>query len=209
MLDALRESKAVVKTMTFFAQFFAACTWVYLKIMAPVARPFIRLGRTLFRWYRAAWARFVYRTDGSFSWARSGVMLTATIIAFYIIPHVMMFTFHATLYLTTAKTEDVFLTQSQEIYPDDDIHSVKGCDSLPCNEMSSIYFRVQPSWFNQAWALVNNGSLFYPDYVAAAVPPGISECTILSYGFRLKFLMRRYDIYPDMLTANCRPVRNQ
>jgi hypothetical protein len=53
---------------------------------------------------------------------------------------------------------------------------------------------------------VNHKNIFYPDYVAAAVPPGVHRCVILSYGIRIKLLMRQYDVWPDLLEASCKPV---
>ena len=54
--------------------------------------------------------------------------------------------------------------------------------------------------------MVHGRGLFFPDYVAASVPLSISQCTITSYGLRLKLIMRGVDIYPDLLKTECTPM---
>jgi hypothetical protein len=41
------------------------------------------------------------------------------------------------------------------------------------------------------------------------VPPGLSECSIIRYGVRIKPLMRRFDLYQQILDARCALVQAQ
>jgi hypothetical protein len=208
MLQAWRDIHAVAVLIRFVTQVLVGLAWFWENLLRPVARTvFWRPLKYLLRKYWALWDRVVYLKSGHFSRLRAGLMVTATIAALYVIPQLILFVLHTALFVVTAKSETVYLTQSQEIYPDDDIHSVKGCEELPCTEQNSIYYRVRPHHFHHAWSLVTRGSLFFPDYVAATVPPGVSRCTTLSYGLRLKLLMRQWDVYPDLLDAICQPVK--
>ena len=204
MLQAIKDIHAVAVFMRFLVQVFAGLVWFYENIVRPVARTLIwRPLKWVVTKYRLLWDRVVYLKTGHFSYPRAGMMVTATVAAIYLLVPVVQFVLDGMLFLVTSKHETVYLTQSQEIYPDDDIHSVKGCDSLPCTDESAIYFRVRPHYFHQFWSMVKGKGLFYPDYVAAAVPPGISKCEVTSYGMRLKFLMRQFNVYPDLLEARC------
>jgi hypothetical protein len=104
--------------------------------------------------------------------------------------------------------EQVYLTNSQEIVPGENEHSVQGCHALPCTDDNSVYYRIRASNFNEAWSVLHGRGLFYPDFVAAAVPVSISRCNITSYGLRIKFLMRGLDIYPDLLRTECTPLQD-
>jgi hypothetical protein len=122
----------------------------------------------------------------------------------------MGFLYDATLYIATVKhNESFYLHGSQETNVAGNIHSVKGCSRLPCSDEDSLYFRVTPSVFNHAWSLWHDHMLFYPDYVAAAVPDVVNKCTITTYGFRLKILVRNTDLYPELLKASCQPVTDK
>ena len=189
--------------MRFLYQFMVGLAWFYENVVRRITRPFVRAALHLFRGYRALWERVVYLETGHFSRVRAGLMVTATAAVFYVAVPVLLFVLHAGLYLLTAKQHEVFLTQSQEIYPDEDVHAARGCEELPCTDQNAVYYRIRPHGFHQAWSILRGQGLFYPDYVAAAVPPGISRCTVRSYGLRVKFLMRQADMYPDLLQARC------
>jgi len=121
----------------------------------------------------------------------------------------LFFSYQATLFLTTQQYEVIYLTNAEEVNPEDDVYSVRGCETIPCSEANSVYFRVRPTAFHQVYSLFTRGYFFYPDRVAAVVAPGVNECQVYSYGIRIKTLMRRGDWYPDMLDAVCSPMRNQ
>jgi hypothetical protein len=196
----------------FVAQFVLACHWIYQNILGRAGRFLSIPARYLFRGYRWLWDKIVYRQDQYknrlFSKTRAGLLLTATLVfAWFILIPLLGFLFDAGVYLATVrKDEVVYLTNSQEIIPEENVHSVQGCHSLPCTDDNSVYFRIRATVFNEVWSLVQGHGLFYPDYVAAAVPLTISRCTITSYGMRIKFVVRNLDIYPDVLRTECTPL---
>lgn len=204
----IKESKAVAITARFFYQFMAACYWIWSTIIRRIIIPFDFVFGRLWRLWRAGWDKVVYDKYKSFRYTRAGMYLTATLVFIYFIPTFALLLMQTSFYMLTSGVDEVYLTQSQEIYPDDDIHSVKGCTSLPCSDQVSIYYRVAPSTFNLLWSLTHQGDLFLPDNVAAAVPPGLSACKVHAYGFRAKFLIRKMDIYPDALEIMCEPIKN-
>jgi len=201
----VRESVVLAAAVRFAYQFVAACVWIWKFIIRRVLIPFEIVGGWIYRKWRAMWDKVVYDRFG-FNYRRAGMFLTATLVVAYFASSVLWMAFQITLYVATSSTDRVYLTFSQEIYPDDDIHSVKGCTERPCTDQNTVYYRVAPSAFNHLWSLAVNWDIFYPDEVAAAVPPGISDCTVHRYGIRQKFLMRKADIYPDALQITCQPV---
>jgi hypothetical protein len=168
-------------------------------------RPVWRAARWAFLQYRRLWDRVVYLRSGAFSKARAGGMVLMTAGVLYFSLPILGFFRDAGIFALTYGHEDIYLTFSQEIDPAHNLHSVKGCEDLPCTESNSVYFRVREDAFNSFWSLLRHGDLFYPDYVAAAVPAVVSKCHVTRYGLRKKFAMRNWDIYPDMLEAHCSP----
>ncbi len=203
--------KEVTALAVFWAQLLRGWHWFYSWVVGPVMRPLYRLARWAWGRYRALWDAAVYRKDEHgvrrFVKTRAGLMVTATVVCFYLFTHVVELAWHTCLYAITAdRDESVYLISSQEIFPDRNIHAVRGCDALPCTEQNSIYFRVRPTTFNHIWSLIDRRTIFFPDYVAAAAPQGIAKCTITSYGIRIKLVMRviqDLDWYPDILAISC------
>jgi hypothetical protein len=181
-------------------------------VLRPAGRFPFKPVTWLWRLFRLLWDKTVYREDEYrnrlFSKRRAGVfLLVAAVFAWYVAVPTAVFLFDVALYLATAKrNEIVYLTNSQEILPQENEHSVQGCHELPCTDENSIYYRIRATYFNEAWSIFNGRGLFFPDYVAAAVPVSISSCRITSYGLRVKLLMRGFDMYPDLLAAECTPV---
>jgi hypothetical protein len=202
-MQVLHESQIVARFLRFLYQLAHGLVWFYENVIRPVTRPFIRAAKWVYFRYRELWDWFVYTKSGHFSRTRAGALVTLTVAFIYALPKAALLTYDAGLFLVTSKYEDTYLTFSQEIYPDYDIHSVKGCEELPCTDQNAIYYRVRPHYFHHLWSLYKHGSIFYPDFVAAAVPPGISKCHVLSYGFRIKILIRQFDIYQDLLEISC------
>jgi hypothetical protein len=192
--------------LKFVYQVLSGLGWVYDRIIRPVTWPLWRLFGRAFGLYRRLWDKAVYRRSGHFSRLRAGGMVLATVLAFYVAIPVARFVFDAGMFAITYDIEDVYLTNSQEIDPAINLHSIKGCEGLPCTEANSVYYRVREDHFNSLWSMLHHGNIFYPDYVAAAVPSGVSKCHVTSYGFRFKFAMRQWDLYPDMLEAHCQPM---
>ena len=208
LTQIIQKSQTLTKSVKFFYQFLAACYWIWEFIIKKILVPFRIAGGWLWTNWRYLWDKTVYDRNNSFSYTRAGTFLTGTLILIYFIPTFFLLLVQTTFYFVTVQEENVYLTQSQEIYPDDDIHSIKGCSTIPCNDRVAIYYRVAPSTFHHIWSLVNQGDIFLPDNVAAAVPPGLSSCKVKSYGFRAKILMRKMDIYPDALEISCEPVKS-
>lgn len=157
------------------------------------------------------WRRFAYK-NGEFSEKRGAIVIATYLALVLTFTSLLGFMWDSTLYLTTARVnETVFLSNAQEIFPEDNIFSVQGCEvetgqtleDFSCSANESLYFRIHPNLFAQLWSYTNTGNFFYPDYVAAPIAPGWSRCVVTSYGFRLKTLIRRFEIYPELLDARC------
>lgn len=217
--QARRKSESRVERMRedvtllgrFFLQVSVAATWVWQRLLRPVWRAMRWIFVGLFLQYRRLWALWVYRRDSfgalRLSKTRAGLFLAGTVLAAWCAVGIAGFSWDAGMFALTRKQDEViYLTNSQEVDAVGNVHSVKGCDALPCSDTDSVYFRINPSAFNHAWSLVHNRAFFFPDYVGAAVPPGLNRCVITSYGVRVKLLMRGFDVYPELLRASCAPV---
>jgi hypothetical protein len=198
----------------FWYQFLQACHWIYANIFRPISRLLFKPFPYLWRLFRFLWDKAVYYEDKfqnrQFSKTRAGVfLLVSAVSAWYLVVPALVVLVDTAIYLATVKhNEQVYLTNSQEIVPGENEHSVQGCHALPCTDDNSVYYRIRASNFNEAWSVLHGRGLFYPDFVAAAVPVSISRCNITSYGLRIKFLMRGLDIYPDLLRTECTPLQD-
>jgi hypothetical protein len=187
--------------------------WICRRIL-PLSRAAVVPAVWLWCLLRALWNRFVYIEDEfknrRLSKRRAAIFSVAGLVfAWYVFVPVLVLLLDVALYLATAKRDEVvYLTNSQEIIPEDNVHSVQGCHQLPCTDENSFYFRIRATLFNEIWSVVHGRGLFFPDYVAASVPLSISECKITSYGVRVKIFMRGMDIYPDLLQTECTPLGN-
>lgn len=203
-----KDVRAFALLMQFFVQLFAGFVWFWENVLRPLTtnilwRPF----SWAFGKYRKLWDRVVYLKTGHFSYPRAGLMVTASLFALYVLFPVLQFTRDATAFAITAKHETVYLNRSQEIYPDLDIHSVSGCSELPCTDENAIYWRVRPHYFHQVWSIMVGKGLFYPDYVAGAVPNTTSKCEIFTYGMRQPLFTRYFGMYPDILSVKCEALK--
>jgi len=187
-------------------QFTMAVDWLSTKlgpIYKVVSWPF----RKLITGYFWLWDKTVYDDTGKFSKTLAGSFLFGSgLFLYFLALPILGFFWDAGLYAATVKHERVYLFNSQELDTLDNVHSVKGCYVIPCGDNDSTYFRVRATLFNEAWSLLHYGKLFFPDFVSGAVPGGTSECTITSYGFRMKLFVRSFDIYPDLLESTCKPI---
>jgi hypothetical protein len=195
----------------FALQFAIASVWIWRHLLHPLWRAASWVFRGAFRQYRKLWSLVVYRHDAFGNLrlvkTRAGLFLAGSLVSLVCLYGIIGFTYDAGMYaLTGHHNEIMYLTSSQEIDAPGNVHAVKGCDKLPCSDTDSVYFRITPSAFNHVWSLMHNHMLFFPDYVSAAVPPGLNRCVISSYGIRVKLLMRGMDIYPELLKASCTPV---
>lgn len=199
----------------FWAQFLHSCGWIYRRLIAPVTWRIYRGLRWLFARYRALWERCVYRRDAygdrEFSKARGGIMILSSIAVCYLIYGIAAVAATVPWYLATVRRdEQLYLSNSQNLSSsvtgNHEVHEVYGCETLPCTDQNTVTFRVRATWFNEVWSVLHHGSLFYPGYVAAAVSPVVNRCIITSYGIRKKFLVRSWELYPDMIQVECTPT---
>ena len=203
----------------FWYQFVASLTVFWQRFIYPFYSWAYWLFKLVFwQHFRWVWDRTVYskNADGErrFSKIRGAVVIAATVSVLYLGFHAMFIVFDATMYLVTGRTDEfVYLSNAEEIAPDSNIFSVRGClapaagESFSCGAEDSLYFRISPSNFNHVWSFFNTEAwLFYPEEVAAPIAPGWQQCTITSYGVRLKFLMRNWDIYPELVSARCSAI---
>jgi len=212
--DVGRAHRELTALGRFWAQFVHSCGWIYARLIAPITWRVYRGIRWAFARYRALWARCVYAKDAygdpEFSKARGGMMILATIAACYLIYGVATVAGTLPWYLFTVRhDEQLYLSNSQNLSgraDDHEIHEVYGCETLPCTDQNTVTFRVRATWFNEVWSVLHHGSLFYPGYVAAAVSPVLNRCTITSYGIRRKFLVRAWELYPDLVQVECMPT---
>jgi len=140
-----------------------------------------------------------------------GIMILATIAVCYVIYGVAAVAATLPWYLSTVRRdEQLYLSNSQNISGSQtdghEIHEIYGCETLPCTEQNTVTFRVRATWFNEVWSILHHGSLFYPGYVAAAVSPVLNRCVITSYGVRKKFLVRSWELYPELIQVECTPT---
>lgn len=202
----------VTELTGFFNQLAQAGSWIYENAIKPVASWIPGPAMATARAYKNyIWDKLVYAKDQYdtpyFSKKRAAGVLAGTFLAVACLPTLGTLVADTGLYALTAHpNEIIYLSDSNEIYPDKNIHSVKGCYELPCEESNSIYFRVEPRLFNHAWSMINRSDFFYPDYVASAVQTGINQCEATSYGIRFKPFVTNMDIYPDLLAAKCQPI---
>lgn len=161
-----------------------------------------RVCSKIFPWYKKIWVKHTYNKYGEFVYKRGLLTALATIACLVIIPAAACFMLQTGYYFATHKKERIYLIQSEEIYPDDNIWGVRGCYNENCDSDTSLYYRIEPSLFHLAWNMTHHGSIFLPDAIGASVPTGLTQCEVVSYGLRLRILMR-FNIYPKILQINC------
>jgi hypothetical protein len=200
-------------------------TGLFAHVVAPVWRivgpPALWIGRT----YRSIWRRFAYvhntpNGEPVISRGRSSAMVVATIALLSIFTNtrlgeaVRFITVEpvvdGTLMAASLRTETFYLTQSEEIDPLRNIHSVRGCRKLgECSEIDAAYFRVAPRLSHDIWKLIVHGNPIYvPDHTVSPIAPGVNECRVTYYGYRMTSswiarILRSLQVYPTMLEASC------
>lgn len=197
----------------FWSYFGEGLGWIYAWMIRPITSRLWRLARWLFEKYRRFFLWAITKTDAYGntyrSVPRSGGLILSTIFAIFLLFSIAHLTWTAALYLATVQHDDhINLTFSQEIYPELDIHSVKGCEQIPCTDSNSLYFRVGPSLFNWIWWAVHRHQWFLPDQVAGTVPPGNNKCIATTYGVRWRItIFLGVNAYPEILDIKrCEPV---
>ena len=177
------------------------------------------------RFYKRIWNRFAYTTEKisghrRLSRRRSGVLvgLTLIIVAMFTPTGVGSFIRFFTvepivdgiLMTTSMRIETFYLNNTEEIEPEENIHSVRGCKSEGvCAEKDAVYFRVKPRLAHDIWKFINySNPIYVPDHVVAPIAPGVNKCSVTYYGYRMTSswiarLLRSLQLYPVMLEASC------
>jgi hypothetical protein len=202
--EAAKQARDVLQALHHATQ---AGYWIYRNILAPTAHVLKPLAGPAWRGAKWAWDRAAYTKNDEgereFSKTRAGLLVTAVLLLIFTGAGSALV--HSGLqcvwWLTTRYTDTIYLNQSEE--PSPHMHSVKGCHDLPCTDQNSVYFRVEDSWFHDIRSLIVHHDLFYPDFVAGAVPPGVNKCKITAYGVRWKLFTRFLEIYPRLLEVEC------
>ena len=215
VVETVKEWSLLAK---FWYQFVASLALILRKVIIPFYKWMGTLfGVLLFRPWRKLWERTVYKTNAAgkrrFSSVRGAGMIAATVVTAYVAYQSLFVVADAMLYLTTGRVDEVvYMSNAQEISGADNVHSAQGCvvpatgKDFACDAENSLYFRIAPSAFNHLWSLWHKHTLFFPDYVAAPIAPGWEQCVITSYGIRVKFFMKEWDIYPTLLAATCKDI---
>lgn len=102
---------------------------------------------------------------------------------------------------TTEHNRPLYLTGANPSDSTDDVFYVKGCESLPCTDSNSVYFRLRDNNILSAYRLVTTGKAFWPEDVGAAIPEETSACLVSSYGVRIRML----GMYPHITSVQCAP----
>lgn len=164
-----------------------------------------QLGK-IWRFYKTRiWDRFARNDEGRVTQKGASLTFVATLFALYMIPSVLLLGWQGVLMATTMKEEVVYLTDSAEIGPDEEIFNVRGNTKPVSTPDNALYYRVRPTLMHTIYSWIVYHQPFYPEDIAS-VAPGLNKCTVVSYGFRSRILVRsRWKIYPDLLWSECVP----
>jgi hypothetical protein len=194
----------------------AAAQWLWANVLSPVVmHPWIG---AVFRWYGRLWNRAVYRVDADgdpqFSKARAGYMVIGTAVALWFLPAIasgaVEVVWDSAWMATTYRADETwYLGKSQELDHVNNVFSAQGCASVNCTDQTSIYFRIKPSLVHHVWSLVRNHNIFFPEFIAAGIQNDVNKCHVVAYGARWRFLVRNWDMYPQILAVQCVPVTEQ
>lgn len=162
--------------------------------------------RGLWRWYkRAIWDRYARNKEGRITQKRAATTFAATLLVLWVLPSVIGATLQGGLMALTMKREQVYLTQSEEIDPDNEVFNVRGNTKPVSTPENALYYRVRPTLAHQLHSYAVYHTPFYAEDIAS-IAPGLNRCEVVSYGFRMRMLVRGWGIYPDMLWSSCTPV---
>lgn len=176
-------------------------SFIWSLIGAPIIFIYARF-RSLFLWYRKLWVKSTHNKYGEFVYTRGVAMAAATITSIIVMPTIVCLFLQTAYYFATYKKENIYLIQSEEIYPDNNTWAVRGCYTENCDSDSSLYYRIEPSLFHHLWNIGHSGSIFLPDAIGSSVPTGLTQCEVVSYGVRARVLMTLH-IYPSILKITC------
>ena len=226
IVESIRELN---ENVTFLRRTIASIRTVVGGLLSTVVSPVWRVLRPPLSWlgriYLSVWNRFAYTVDRTtnerrLSRVRSSIVVVCTVLVLstftdtWLGSTVRFFTVEpivdGTLIGLSKRTEVFYLTQSDEIDPENNIHSVRGCRKRgECAEVDAAYFRVQPRLSHDIWKLWMYGNPVYvPDHIVAPIAPGLNECHVTYYGYRMTSswiarVLRSLQFYPTMLEAKC------
>lgn len=169
----------------------------------------------------AIWDKFAYKKDEDgerkISRKRAGIILGAAFLAAASMTPTDLgagvryvtidpITDAAVMMVTMKQDETVFLSKTQEVKPEMNLHRVQGCLTAKCDASETVTYNVQPRLSHSIWNLATKGNPFFvPDLIVAAIPPGLNQCTVTSYSAR--FSGAKYvQMYPQLLDVQCTPV---
>lgn len=155
------------------------------------------------RWYKSLWVKYTHNKYDEFIYKRGVAMLLGTVLTIIIVPTVLSFVVQATYYFSTYRTEQVYLSASNEIDNDNNVWVVRGCRETVCDSHEALYYRIKPSIFHHFWNLLDNRHIFLPDSLGASIPLRPTLCEVTSYGVRMRMTML-FNIYPVILKVNCK-----
>jgi hypothetical protein len=196
----------------------ASAQWLYIKLIKPITWRIYKCIKWILTKYRNLWLHITLKEDQygvkRFSRARGGLTILGTAGALYLLYGLSLISITLPWYILTVKYDEILYLSNHSAVEGhagsrikiNDVYEITGCESLDCSDQDTVSFRVEASWFNEAWSFVHNYAFYYPDYVAAAVSPVVNRCTITSYGIRKKFLVRQWELHPDILQVRCLPV---
>jgi hypothetical protein len=165
------------------------------------------LAKKYWKGCKYAFNKYAFNKDGVYDKKRAGAAVVGIVVTTLAIPSMAEFTWDTAWLVTTSRTEAIYLSNAQQIDHKENLWSISGCTELPCTDSNSVYLRVRSSLVHDFWSLVRNQSLFFPDYIAGAIPPVVNLCYVEIYGVRAKFLTRYFNLYPDLLAVeSCSPV---
>lgn len=223
------------ENLTFFRKCVTTVRVVLAGLRANICGPLWRFVRPpvtcVARLYMRIWNRCAYSSNSetgerTLSRTRSSVVVVVTILVLSIFTNTQLGSAvrfvtveplaDAILIGLSKRTEVFYLTQSDEIDPESNIHSVRGCRKRgECAEIDAAYFRVQPRLAHDVWKLFTYGNPVYvPDHIVTPIAPGLNECHVTYYGYRMTSswiarILRSLQFYPTMLEARCTYLGSQ
>lgn len=204
--------------MRFWESFSSAVQFLYKYLVRPITKRIWKTARWLMTEYRDLWLNITYKKDQygvmQFNRMRGGLTILGTVGVLYCLYGLSTIMISLPWYVLTVKHDEVLYLSNHSAVEGhstsrlkiNDVYEITGCENIDCSDQDTVSFRVEASWFNEAWSLAHNYAFYYPDYVAAAVSPVVNRCTITSYGIRKKFLVRSWELHPDILQVRCVPV---
>ena len=196
-----------------FSSAIAGARWIWSTVLRPIVTH--RWVGGFFRWYGRLWRKTVYRPDADgdlrLSKRRASALVLATALALWFLPAFIAgtlgFVWDSVWMATTYRSAETwYLGKSQELDYVNNVFSAQGCASVNCTDQTSVYFRIEPSLAHHLWSLVRNRNIFFPEFVAAGIQNDVNKCRVIAYGARWKFLVRNWDMYPQILAVDCVPV---